>query len=62
MNGHQHARHYPIATVYEESELVSEHINRHLVSEAVTMQLAVAGVFDKKANGEFKKHCKKLRG
>lgn len=46
--------------LWDEAVLVTERVNSGLVTHMVLLQMAVAGILDKKANKAFQKQLKAL--
>jgi len=54
-HGHPKAMHYPIAMLWDESELVVERLNSQAITEAILFQMAAGSLLSKDAAREFKK-------
>ncbi len=59
-NGHRDAWHYPLGMLYDEADLVVERENGRIITEAQTLQLAMASVLSKKGASAFTARLKDL--
>lgn len=58
--GHAYARHYPLATVWYEAQIVRERINNRMVTETTLMHSAMSAIISEKAFPNLKKRLKDL--
>ncbi|MNK37380.1 hypothetical protein D3C87_559460 [compost metagenome] len=54
-HGHPEAMQYPIAMLWDESDLVIERLNGQAITQAVLFQMAAGSLLSKDAAREFKK-------
>jgi hypothetical protein len=59
-HGHSEPHRYPVGMVWDESNLVVEHLNRAEATRAVLLQMAVSSVLSEEAGKEFKKIVERL--
>lgn len=59
-HGHSQARRYPLAMLWEESQLVVERINQMEVTRAILLQHAAGSIVSKKGQKAFQKLLKEL--
>ena len=58
--GHQHARNYPIAVVWNEARIVRQRLASRHKMESSLMQMVIGSVFDKKAGKQLANIIKRL--
>jgi len=62
-HGHAHARHYPLAMVWSEAQLVRERVNNQIATEVTLMHAAMVAIMAPKGAGvrSLNKMLKRLR-
>lgn len=58
--GHAEAWHYPLGMLYDECDLIIERENNRIITEAQTLQLAMASMFGNEGRKAFTERLKVL--
>jgi hypothetical protein len=58
--GHQHARRYPLATLWAEAELVRERVNARIRTESTLMHAVIVSILSSKKDKSAQRHLDSL--